>query len=131
MKDNEEAKGIFVNEDLTRTRSRMAFIGSQVKRDKKINDSWNYDGKIFIKNGKNKVMVYTSTVFYQIHAPVRTPKNPEGRLYSGLIIRSKSERSRAASGIPELAVSFLIRANQAVMCTQITEIKWLLVVLDL
>ena len=60
MKDNEEAKGIFVNEDLTKTRSKMAFIGRQLKRDKKINDSWNYDGKIFIKNRKNKVMVYTS-----------------------------------------------------------------------
>ena len=57
-------------------------------------------------------------------------KNPEGRLYSGLIT-SKSERCRAASGIPELAVSFLMRANQAVMRTQLTEIKWLLAVLDL
>ena len=70
------------------------------------------------------------TVFCRIHAPARTPKNPEGRLYSGLII-SKSERCRAASGIPELEVLFLMRANQAVMRTQITEIKWLLVVLDL
>ena len=34
-------------------------------------------------------------------------------------------------GIPELAVSFLMRANQAVMRTQLTEIIWLLVILDL
>ena len=60
MKDNEEAKGIFVNKDLTKTRSKMAFTGRQLKRVKKINDSWNYNGKIFIKNRKNKVMVYTS-----------------------------------------------------------------------
>ena len=65
-----------------------------------------------------------------MHAPAQIPKNPEGRLYSGLII-SKSERCRAASGIPELAVSFSMRANQAVMRTQLTEIKWILVVLDL
>ena len=66
-----------------------------------------------------------NTVFCRIHAPVRTPKNPEGRLYSGLI------RCRAAAGIPELAVSILMRANQVVMRTQLTEIKWLLVVLDM
>ena len=75
-----------------------------------------------------KQFVYT--VFCQIHALARTPKNPEGRFYSGLI-RSKSERCWAASGIPELAVSFLMRANQAVMRTQLTEIKWALVILDL
>ena len=69
------------------------------------------------------------TVFCRKHAPARTPKNPEGRLYSLLII-SKSERCRAASGIHGLAISFLMRANQAVMRTQLTEIKWLLVVLE-
>ena len=71
-----------------------------------------------------------NTVFCRIHAPARTPKSPEGRLYSGVII-SKSEQCRADSGIPELAVSFSMRANQAVMRTQLTEIKWLLVILDL
>ena len=64
--------------------------------------------------------------------PARTPKSPEGRLYSGVITCiSKSEQCRADSGIPELAVSFLMRANQVVMRTQLTEIKWLLVILDL
>ena len=69
-------------------------------------------------------------VFCRIHAPARAAKNPEGLVYSGLII-SKSERCRAASGIPKLAVSFLMRANQAFMGTQLNEIKWLLVILDL
>ena len=75
-------------------------------------------------------MKKNSTVFCRIHAPARTPKNPEGRLYSVINI-SKSERCRVASGIPELAVSFSVRANQAVMHTQLTEVKWQLVVLDL
>ena len=33
--------------------------------------------------------------------------------------------------IPELAVSFLMRANQAILRTQLTEIKCVLVILDL
>ena len=43
-------------------------------------------------------------------------------MYSGLII-SKSERCRAASGIPKLLVSFLMRTNQVFMRTQLTGIK--------
>ena len=43
----------------------------------------------------------------------RTPKNPEGRLYLGVII-SKTERCRAASGIPELAVTFVMAGKSRV-----------------
>ena len=70
------------------------------------------------------------TVFYRIHVPTRTPKNPQGCVYSGVII-SKSECCWAASWIPELAVSFLMRADRVLLCTQLTEIKWLLVILGL
>ena len=52
----------------------------------------------------------TNTVFYRIHAPARTPKNPDGHMYSG-IIRSKSERCQE---IPELAVSFLMAGKSRV-----------------
>ena len=51
--------------------------------------------------------------FCRIHALARTPKSPEGRLYSGLII-SKSERCRVVSGIPELAVLFLLAGKSRV-----------------
>ena len=37
----------------------------------------------------------------------------------------------AASGIPELAVSFLMAGKSRVHAIQLTEIKWLLVILDL
>ena len=70
----------------------------------------------------------TNTVFCRIHAPARTPKNTEGRLYSGIII-SKTERYRAASGIPELAV--LMAGKSLFMRTQLAENKWLLVILEL
>ena len=53
------------------------------------------------------------TVFCRIHAPARTPKSPEGRLYSGVII-SKSERCQAASGIPKFAVLFLMAGKSRV-----------------
>ena len=62
------------------------------------------------------------TVFYRIHAPARTPKNPDGCVYSG-IIRSKSINVGRLRGIPELTVSFLMRADRAFMHTQLTEIQ--------
>ena len=65
---------------------------------------------------ENLIILYVCnvyTVFCRIHAPARTPKSPEGRLHSGLII-SKSERCPAASGIPELAVSFLMAGKSRV-----------------
>ena len=45
-------------------------------------------------------------------------------MYLDLII-SKSERCRAALGILELLVSFLMRANRAFMHIQLTGKKWL------
>ena len=47
----------------------------------------------------------TSTVFCRIHAPARTPKSPEGRLYSGLII-SKSNDVGRLRGFPNLQFRF-------------------------
>ena len=66
------------------------------------------------------------TVFYQIHALARTQKNPEGRLYSGL-----NQPMSSGFGDCKLEVSFLMRADRAFMCTELTEIIWLLVILDL
>ena len=45
----------------------------------------------------------TNTAFCRIHAPARTPKNPEGHLYSGLI-RSKSNDVRQLWGFPNIHV---------------------------
>ena len=46
-----------------------------------------------------------STVFCRIHAPARTVKNPEGRLYSGIII-SKSNDVRRLWRFPNLQFRF-------------------------
>ena len=61
----------------------------------------------------NIFSIYIYTCTCPVNAPARTPKSPEVHLYSGLII-SKSERCRAASGIPELAVAFLLAGKSRV-----------------
>ena len=64
------------------------------------------------------LFIISNTVFHRIHAPARTPKNPEGCVYSG-IIKSKSINVGRLRGIPELTVSFLMRADRAFMHTQL------------
>ena len=41
--------GIFVNEDLTKRRNRLAYLARQLKKNNKIVDTWTYDGKVFVK----------------------------------------------------------------------------------
>ena len=72
-------------------------------------------------------LLFCDTVFCQIHAQARTPKNTEGCVYSG-IIRSKSNDVGRLRGFPNLQFRFLWRENRVFMRTQLTEIKWLLVI---
>ena len=44
---------IFVNDDLTRTRAKVAARARQLKREKKIDDTWTRDGIIFLKKGES------------------------------------------------------------------------------
>ncbi|XP_070209670.1 uncharacterized protein [Littorina saxatilis] len=44
------APKVFINEDLTRTRASVAAKARQLKRDKKITDTWTRDGVIFVKS---------------------------------------------------------------------------------
>jgi exosome complex exonuclease DIS3/RRP44 len=50
---------IFLNEDLTRARSQVAARARQLKRDKKIDDTWVKDGAIFVKCGDTR-LTFTS-----------------------------------------------------------------------
>lgn len=50
---------IFINEDLTARRSTLLYTCRQMKRDKSINDCWSYQGKIFVKDKKDKITVVT------------------------------------------------------------------------
>ena len=71
---------------------------------------------------------YIYCILLNTHAGVNTEKSRGARAF-----RSKSINVERIQGIPELAVWFLMREDQAfmhVMRTQLTEIKWLLVILE-
>ena len=67
---------------------------------------------------------------YRILPNTHTGANTE-KSRGALVFKSKSIDVERLRGIPELAVMFLMRADRAFLCTQLTEIKWLLVILDL
>ena len=46
---------IFINEDLTRTRSHLLYKARCLKRDGKLEDCWSSDGTILIKDNANKI----------------------------------------------------------------------------
>ena len=47
---------VFINEDLTRSRSRLLFRCRLLKRSKKILDCWSHDGRLLIKDCQNKIL---------------------------------------------------------------------------
>ena len=53
-------RGIFINEDLTKRRSNLLYQARKLKKEKKINDCWSYDGKVMLKNNVNKIEPVTS-----------------------------------------------------------------------
>ena len=55
----EAHSGIYVNEDLTRLRSKMLFLARQKKRANIISDAWSVDGRIVIKDIRNKIHYVT------------------------------------------------------------------------
>ena len=46
---------IYINEDLTARRSRLAFDTRQLKRERKVADCWTFNGKLMIKDLANKI----------------------------------------------------------------------------
>ena len=57
-----------------------------VGRDDGLVEIYGYDESNTPVLKQSHVSFLTNTVFCRIHAPARTPKCPEGRLYSGVII---------------------------------------------
>ena len=51
--------GVFVNEDLTRRRSKVFFTARQLKRQGLVTEVWTADGRICIKDKKNRVHYVT------------------------------------------------------------------------
>ena len=59
--NNQEHKDqqIFVNEDLTSRRSKLANETRQMKSSKKITDCWTYNGKVLVKDLSNRIKEIT------------------------------------------------------------------------
>ena len=66
-------------------------------------DCWGQKSPKVIQGNLGSLSV--NTVFCRIHAPARTTKSPEGRLYSGVII-SKSNDVGRLRGFPNLQFRF-------------------------
>jgi cell division septum initiation protein DivIVA len=51
---NRTVHKIFINDDLTQTRSKVAVKARELKRDKRVDDTWVRDGAIHVKRGESK-----------------------------------------------------------------------------
>ena len=47
---------IFMNEDLSSARVKLAYAARQLKRQDKITDTWVFDGKVKIKDNRNVIV---------------------------------------------------------------------------
>ena len=54
LKDS-ETRSVFINEDLTRTRSELFYKARRMKKSKQIMDCWTFDGKILVKTNQGAV----------------------------------------------------------------------------
>ena len=51
---------LFVNEDLTKERSNLFFSARKLKKEKKIQDAWTFDGQIIVKTRQGKITTVNS-----------------------------------------------------------------------
>ena len=55
INDDLTAGRVYINDDRTRERCRVAARARQLKRDKKIKDTWVRDGEIYVKNNDDSI----------------------------------------------------------------------------
>ena len=62
MRNARKLKGthIFINEDLTKVRSTIAWEARSLKRENKVADTWTRDGIVFVKVGENSIKSFTT-----------------------------------------------------------------------
>ncbi len=62
MRNGRKLKGsrIYINEDMTRIRGKIAWEARQLRRDGKLIDTWTRDGIIFVKKSENNVKSFTA-----------------------------------------------------------------------
>ena len=63
MRGARKLKGtrVFINEDLTKTRSTIAWEARNLKRENKLIDTWTRDGTVFVKLAENRIRTFTAT----------------------------------------------------------------------
>ena len=61
----EPTKGIYVNEDLTKKRLKMFKAALSLKKDNSIQDCWTTDGKIFVRDAKAEIKVFSDLVPFE------------------------------------------------------------------
>lgn len=77
LRENREK--IFINEDLTKTRKNLAYECRKLKRDRKILNTWVYDGNVFVTDrGGSKVKV-TQNSELEIYRNVVVPHESADR----------------------------------------------------
>ena len=59
------SRQVFVNEDLTKLRSRLLWKGRQMKKAKVIADTWTHDGRVLIKTLKGKTQAVSSMPYLE------------------------------------------------------------------
>ena len=47
---------VFINEDLTKSRSKLAYEARRLKKENKINDCWTASGRILVKDRQDKIV---------------------------------------------------------------------------
>ncbi len=54
-KHNTAQRAVYVNEDLTALRAKLAFDARQLKKRKRVTDTWTFNGKVVVKDLHNKI----------------------------------------------------------------------------
>ena len=54
-KHNTAQRAVYVNEDLTAFRAKLAFDARQLKKRKRVTDTWTFNGKVVVKDLHNKI----------------------------------------------------------------------------
>ena len=68
MRNGRKLKGtrVFINEDLTKTRGKIAWEARNLRRDGKLTETWTRDGTVFVKTVDNITKSFTATNAWKV-----------------------------------------------------------------
>ena len=66
VETTKKGRQIYINDDLTKVRSEIAARARQMKREKKIEDTWCRDGYIYVKTGEDGSMTRRLTTMREL-----------------------------------------------------------------